>query len=98
MDEGSTYLIAGMLDKALARFEAAAAATRSPAVKAAALRRQADVLRTRCQWDDAVARARRAQDVAAENDLPDIRAEAVNSEAAVYHARGDLDRATELYE
>lgn len=56
------------------------------------------MLRTRCEWDAALEHARRAQALAIEFDLTDALAESINSEAAVYHARGEHARAEELYE
>jgi tetratricopeptide (TPR) repeat protein len=97
LEEGTTYQIAGMLDKALERFNAAASHARSPLMRSIALRKQADVFRTRCQWADALQRARAAFAIAEEEHLNDAAAEALNSEAAVYHARGELERATGLY-
>lgn len=95
--DGERYQLAGMLDKALDRFEAAAHSAESPALRSAAIRKQADVLRARCAWDEALEMARLAQQVAEENDLAEAAAEALNAEAAVHHSRGDLDLAAPLY-
>jgi tetratricopeptide (TPR) repeat protein len=98
LEEGTTYQNAGMLDKAFERFRQAASIAGTASQRVHAIRRQADVLRTRCEWDEALRFARRAQEIAEEADLKDALAESINSEAAVYHARGEHARALELYE
>lgn len=88
----------GMHERALAAYQQAAAESTDAHVKAEALRRQADVLRVRCDWDAALEAAREAQHVATQASLPLLYAEALNSEASVCLARGDLDGAQPLLE
>ena len=87
----------GMLDRAMSAYEAAAQAD-DPLTVSEALRRQADVLRLQCAWDAAVAAAQRAQAIARDAALPPQFAEALNSEASVLLARGDLAGARPLLE
>lgn len=99
LNEGIRAEKLGMLDRALAAYEAAAAGAGDDAdVATEALRRLADIHRIRCEWDVAVAAARRAQDVARTSALPERRAEALNAEASVWIARGDLAAARPLLE
>lgn len=88
----------GLHDRALSAYEAAAAESPDVEVVAEALRRQADVLRIRCEWEQALVVARRAQQVAREAALPRFYAEALNSEASVFLSRGDHDGALPLLE
>lgn len=88
----------GVLDRALSAYEEAASTATEPDVVAEALTRQADVLRVQCDWDRAVEIARRAQEIARDAGLSDRRAQALNAEASVHLARGDLDGATPLLE
>lgn len=87
-----------MLDEALRCYEGAADAAGSPAEASEALRHQADVLRIRCQWDEALTRSRRSEAVAQDAGLVDATAEAINAQAAVHQSRGDFDAASPLYE
>jgi tetratricopeptide (TPR) repeat protein len=87
-----------MLDKAFERFKQAALHADTEGQRVHAIRRQADVQRTRCEWDEAITYAREAQRLAEQAGLSDALAESINSEAAVYHARGEHSRATALYE
>lgn len=98
LNEGIRAEKLGMLDRALASYEAASADSSDPDVAAEALRRLADIHRIRCDWDVAVSAARRAQKVARDSDLPERHAEALNAEAAVWIARGGLDAARPLLE
>lgn len=88
----------GMHERALAAYQEAAGDQADAAVRSEALRRQADVFRVRCDWDAAIGAAREAQRVAAEASLEICFAEALNSEASVCLARGDLDGAQPLLE
>jgi tetratricopeptide (TPR) repeat protein len=88
----------GILDRALAAYREAAEQASDPGKVAEALLRQADVLRVQCEWEPAIDVARRAQDVASRAGLPVARAQAVNAEASVHLARGDLARARPLFE
>jgi tetratricopeptide (TPR) repeat protein len=99
LDTGIRYEAGGVPDKALEAFVAAeAAATDEPAVRIEAMRRQADVLRTRCAWAKAVEAARRSAEAAKRAGEPILEAEALNAEAAVYQSRGDFAEATALYD
>lgn len=99
IEQGIRYETGGVLDRALAVYRAAASsAGRDPGARAEALRREADVLRSQCAWDESIARARESADVAREHNLDVMLAEALNAEAAVHQSRSDLDRARELYE
>lgn len=93
---GIRYERGGVLDQALACYEAAARNT-DPRTRSEALRRSADVHRTRCEWGLAFERAREAAAVAREAGLDEVLAEATNAEAAVHQSRGDLDTADRLY-
>lgn len=86
----------GVLDRALAAYEQAASTATDPDVIAEAMTRQADVLRVQCDWDRALVTARRAQEVAVDAGLSNRRAQALNAEASVLLARGDLDGADPL--
>jgi tetratricopeptide (TPR) repeat protein len=82
---------------ALRCYVEAEGAARSPGDLSEALRRQADVLRVRCEWEDAAVRATAAERIAREAGLSDHLAEAVNARAAVEQSRGELAHAAELY-
>ena len=71
---------------------------RRPALAAEALWRLANVERLQSQWDDAIASARESAAIAQANALPDIEADALNIEAAVFATRGDVARAWQLFE
>jgi tetratricopeptide (TPR) repeat protein len=98
IEEGIRYEAGGMLDRALTSYRDAAVQAQRPRDRAEALRRSADVYRTRCDWDAAVASARESADLARANRLDDLLAEAMNAEAAVDQSRGGFQRARELYE
>lgn len=85
----------GLLDQAL-NFLKAAADGDDPTVLAEALRHQADIHRTRCDWDTALALARRSEEVAASAGLNKLEAEALNARAAVHLEREELDAAGRL--
>lgn len=65
-------------------------ATDDPDTRAEALTREANVHRTRCNWDAALAAARAAQEIAAEAELPQRVAEAVIAEANILICLGDF--------
>lgn len=88
----------GILDRALDAYERAAAESQDPDVVAEALTRQADVLRGQCQWERALEQARRGREVAARAGLPLRQGHALNAEASVHIARGELDLARPLLE
>ena len=97
IEEGLRLEKFGMLDRALAHYEAAASGS-DPLTVTTALRRQASVLRTRCHWEGALAAARESAAVAIEHGLHDAHAEALNAEAAVFQSQGDFDAARPLLE
>src|SRR5258705_2390714 len=66
----------GALDRALEAYVAAAASAADSDTLAEALTRQADVHRTRCNWDSALVAAQRAQEIAKSAGLPERHAEA----------------------
>ncbi|NIR59036.1 MAG: hypothetical protein GWO02_05705, partial [Gammaproteobacteria bacterium] len=63
-----------------------------------ALRRKSDVYRQKCAWDAALKAARASAQTAIRAELPELFAEALNAEAAVYLSRGDLVAARPLLE
>jgi tetratricopeptide (TPR) repeat protein len=97
IEEGLRLEKFGMLDRALAHYDAAATGN-DPMIVATALRRRASVLRTRCDWDGALAAARESAAVAARHGLDDALAEALNAEAAVFQSQGDFVAATPILE
>ena len=97
IEEGLRLEKAGMLDRALAHYEAAAEGT-DPLTVATAWRRRASVLRTRCEWAGALAAARESAAVAERHGLDDAHAEALNAEAAVFQSQGDFVAAVPLLE
>jgi tetratricopeptide (TPR) repeat protein len=99
IEQGMRYETGGVLDRALESYrEAAAAAVNDPRPRIEALRREADVLRTHCQWVEAVARAQDSAAQARSHGFDTLLAEALNAEAAVYQSQGHLDRARGLYD
>lgn len=99
IEQGLRYETGGVLDRALDSYrEAAALATDDPKPRIEALRREADVLRTQCRWEEAVERARESAGQARSLGFDKLLAEALNAEAAVYQSQGHLDRARALYE
>jgi tetratricopeptide (TPR) repeat protein len=97
IEEGLRLEKFGMLDRALAHYEAAAGGD-DPLTVTTAWRRRASVLRTRCDWDGALAAARESAAVAVRHGLDDAHAEALNAEAAVFQSQGDFGAATPLLE
>jgi tetratricopeptide (TPR) repeat protein len=97
IEEGLRLEKFGMLDRALAHYEAAAGGD-DPLTVTTAWRRRASVLRTRCDWDGALAAARESAAVAIRHGLHDAHAEALNAEAAVFQSQGDFGAATPLLE
>jgi tetratricopeptide (TPR) repeat protein len=97
IDEGLRLEKSGMLDRALAHYEAAATGN-DPLTVTTAWRRRASVLRTRCDWEGALAAARESAAVALRHGLDDAHAEALNAEAAVFQSQGDFAAASPLLE
>lgn len=97
IEEGLRLEKAGMLDRALAHYEAATEGG-DPLTVATAWRRRASVLRTRCEWAGAIAAARESAAVAERHGLDDAHAEALNAEAAVFQSQSDFVAAVPLLE
>ena len=85
------------MEEALRTYVEAEAVAATPAEASEALRHQADVLRVRCEWEEAGVRADAAERVARAAGLADLAAEAVNARAAIAQSRSELDQAAELY-
>lgn len=99
IEEGLRYETGGVLDRALDSYRQAVAMDGDdPRPRIEALRRQADVFRTQCAWDEAVTHARESAAQARNLGLDILLAEALNAEAAVYQSQGDLARACALYD
>jgi tetratricopeptide (TPR) repeat protein len=98
LEEGIRAEKLGILERALAAYETAAASTTDPDVKAEALTHQADVHRARCEWEQALGCAARAKSVAQRAGLPGRVAEATNAEALVFMSQGNLTAALPLIE
>ena len=99
IEEGLRYETGGVLDRALDSYRQAATMDGDdPRPRIEALRRQADVLRTHCKWEESLAHARESAAQARSLGLDNLLAEALNAEAAVYQSQGDLDRARSLYD
>ena len=97
IEEGLRFEKSGMLDRALAHYEAASSGD-DPLTVTTAWRRRASVLRTRCDWEGALAAARESAAVALRYGLADAHAEALNAEAAVFQSQGDFDAAVPILE
>lgn len=97
IEEGLRFEKSGMLDRALAHYEAATTGN-DPLTVTTAWRRRASVLRTRCDWEGALAAARESAAVALRYGLEDAHAEALNAEAAVFQSQGDFDAAVPILE
>lgn len=89
---------AGLLDKALQLYREARSKERDPALVAEAWRLESYVEHGRCAWEAALAAARQSGAIARAAGLDDLTAEALNAEAAVHLARGELDAAAALLE
>lgn len=99
LERGLRFERGGVLDEALRCYDAVATMSSTDTLqRVEALRRKADVHRTRCEWDESIAAARLSRQAAEADGLEDAVAEALNAEAAVYHSRGDLASAAGLYE
>lgn len=89
---------AGALDRALHAYRTAAATAEDADTRADALTHQADVFRTRCEWDEALAAAREAQALARAARLPAREMEAIVAEANILMARGMFDEAARKFD
>lgn len=97
LDSAIGYELSGALDRALDALSRAREATTSPAIVAETLRHEADIYRTRCEWDKALEAARLSAEVAQAAGLTPAFAEAINAEAAIYHTRGSYATAERQY-
>ena len=86
------------MEEALRTYAEAEMVAASPAELSEALRHQADVLRVRCDWDEALTRAQAAEHIARAAGLDDHAAEAVNARAAIAQSRSDHAAAAALYQ
>jgi tetratricopeptide (TPR) repeat protein len=89
---------AGALDRALELYRSVAASSADPDTLADAYSHEADIHRARCDWDAALAAARRAQQIADDAGLLQRHAEALNAEANVLMCTGDFVNAAAKYE
>lgn len=97
LEAGLGYERGGAMDRALRQYTAVLDSTDDPSMLAAALVRIAHTRRVRCEWDEALAAARRAAGIAADAGLDREHGEALNAEGSVHHSRGDLDSAAAVY-
>jgi tetratricopeptide (TPR) repeat protein len=97
-EEGLRCEKAGLLDKALYLYREARADQSDPALLAESWRLEAYAQHGRCEWDEALSAARRSSEIARAASLRALEAEALNAEAAVHLARGELDVAATLFE
>jgi tetratricopeptide (TPR) repeat protein len=91
--EGVRAERAGALERALELFQAAAEQSADPGVRSAALTHVADVMRERCDWDDAIASANEARRLAESIPSDGLAYEARIAEANVLMCRGDFEGA-----
>jgi tetratricopeptide (TPR) repeat protein len=94
LEEGVRLERAGLLDRALEVYRFIAETSSESDRVAAALTHEADVHRTRCDWDAALGAAHRAQQVARDSRLTERLAEAMIAEGNVLMSRGELGDAT----
>ncbi|HEU4723057.1 MAG TPA: tetratricopeptide repeat protein [Gemmatimonadaceae bacterium] len=99
LDDAIRYDRSGVSARARACYvEITDRAREHPAIAAEAWWRLANVQRLQSQWDDAIASARAGAELARAHALPDVEADALNIEATVWTARGDVPRAWRLFE
>jgi tetratricopeptide (TPR) repeat protein len=97
IDEGHGFEKAGNLDRALRCYGQALTEASDGRLRSEVLRRTSHVLRTSCQWQDALAAARASAREAEEVGDRELLAEACNAEAAVFQSQGDFEQAVPLY-
>jgi tetratricopeptide (TPR) repeat protein len=88
----------GELDAALEHYRRAEMESTDPLSISEAIRRQSVVFRRRSDWDVSIELARKAGKVAIDAQLIDQFAQTLNTEAATLLMRGDLPRASALFE
>lgn len=98
LTRGFRFEKSGVLDRALRAYDAVLESSDDPTLVAEAWRRRSSVLRMRCEWEQAIAAARRSAEEASGASLWPLVGEALNAEAAVHESRGDFARAIELLE
>ncbi|HEX6938226.1 MAG TPA: hypothetical protein VF158_02350 [Longimicrobiales bacterium] len=98
LEEGLRFERSGNLQQALEVYEFVATEAKDPALAAESLRRKSTVYRQQCAWDSALKAARASAQTAIRAELPELFAEALNAEAAVYLSRGDFIAARPLLE
>lgn len=98
IDEGVRAERAGVLDRALDHYREAIEAASDPGTQAEAYTHLADVHREQCHWDEGIAAARSAQEIARQAGLIDHLADAVIAEANVVMTRGDFAAAMPRFE
>jgi tetratricopeptide (TPR) repeat protein len=91
LDAGFQHEIAGQLERAVSSYEEALAAEALPGARAEVQLRLARVHRAASRWDEALAAARSAAELALSAGEPDRAAEAMNAEVGVHQLRGDFD-------
>lgn len=96
LDEGIHFERSGNLQEALEVYESVANTAKDPALVAESLRRKSTVYRQKCAWDSALKAARASAQTALRAEKPELFAEALNAEAAVYLSRGDFIAAQPL--
>lgn len=96
--DGIRYERGGVVARARECFETVAQAVNdAPAEAAEAWWRLANLHRLRSSWDEALAAARTAGELARIHDLPNTEADALNIEGAVWSMRGEFGQARPLY-
>ncbi|MEO7455734.1 MAG: hypothetical protein ABIY52_05685, partial [Gemmatimonadaceae bacterium] len=99
LSDGIRYERGGVVHRARECFEAVARSeAEDPASAAEAWWRIANLHRLHSSWEDALSAARRSAGIAREHSLPDVEADALNIEGAIWMTRGDYAAARPLFE
>jgi tetratricopeptide (TPR) repeat protein len=99
LEDGIRYDRGGVAQRARACFvEVTERWRENPAAAAEAWWRLANLQRLQSQWDDSLESARASAALARANVLPDIEADALNIEAAVWWTRGEYAKARGQYQ
>lgn len=96
--EGLRYEKAGLLDKALAQYRDARAATEDPAVRSESWTLEAFIHHARGDWPEALEAARKGAELAGAAGRGDLLADALNAQGTVHYSRGDLEEAKRLFQ